>query len=276
MGRPIESREGEPETKIRILALGGSLITQEDGSPNGGFLPHFRHLIEDKVREGEVFIIVCGGGQRAREDKDLALQVNPQATQERLDEIGIRDTWVNAAILQAIFGEQASPETINELTSEKVDFNLYKIFFAAGSTAGHSTDTVAIKIAQKLGVKEVLKLTNVDQIYTADPKTDPGARPLIKTTWEELKRLGIVPDKWKPGLHSPAEPGAYEAALIGGIRMVLVRGDNLPNFKNLLEGGPFVGTTIEPLSSKTPLSYFLATTFKKSLSKGLKGWSKES
>ena len=49
------------------------------------------------------------------------------------------------------------------------------ILIAAGWQPGCSTDYVATLIAKNIGARRLVNLTNIDYVYTSDPKKDPSA-----------------------------------------------------------------------------------------------------
>jgi uridylate kinase len=57
-----------------------------------------------------------------------------------------------------------------------------------------TTDTAAALRAAELGCAAILKATNVDGVYTADPRKDPSARRLERLTHDEAieRRLGVM------------------------------------------------------------------------------------
>ncbi len=250
MGRDIETflrrEERDKERPVRVLSLGGSLFFGKDGSINEEFLLQFRDFVEKRVKSGETFVIVCGGGEPARKYRDLAQKLNPGITKDRLDQIGIEITRLNALLLQSLFKEEAYSGIINELTEGIELVGSCMIFIGAGSTPGHSTDTVAVRLAKKFGVSKVLNLTNVDRVFTKDPKKDATAEPIEKTTWQQLRELGIIDGQWLPGLNFPFDPVAAREAAESKIEVVVANGNNLQNLENIMGGKQFVGTTIEP------------------------------
>src|SRR5207253_2589867 len=61
-----------------------------------------------------------------------------------------------------------------------------------GTTPGHSTDYVAAEIAVAVAANRLVIATNIDGVYTADPKRNPTAERLPKMDFEKL--LSIIGD----------------------------------------------------------------------------------
>ena len=60
------------------------------------------------------------------------------------------------------------------------------VIFAAGTGNPYfSTDTAAVLRALEIEAQVILKATNVDGVYTADPKKVPDARFLAELTFQE-------------------------------------------------------------------------------------------
>ena len=69
-----------------------------------------------------------------------------------------------------------------------------KILVAGGWKPGWSTDYVAVRIAQRLGVRQVINLSNTDYVYDKDPKLHTDARPLKGLGWEEFFSTSLILD----------------------------------------------------------------------------------
>ena len=114
---------------------------------------------------------------------------------------------------------------------------------AAGWKPGWSTDYDAVLLCEDYGIKTVINLTNVDQIYDKDPKKFPDAKPIDRISWKEL--TGIVGDEWIPGMNSPFDPIAAKKATELGIKVVILNGNNFGNIEKYFRGEEYLGTTIE-------------------------------
>ncbi len=223
-----------PETII--ISLGGSVIVPEKVDMD--FLKSFRSLIIDYIKKGNKFVIFCGGGKLARNYQNIAESFNIDET--GLDWIGIHATRLNASLLHAIFTGYADEEILIDPT-KRIKFGKW-IIMAAGWKPGWSTDYDAILVAKKLKVKKIINITNVDYIYTKDPKKDSGAEPIKKIKWNSLRKM--FSEAWQPGLNTPFDPVATKEAEKTGMK-VIIAGKNINNLKNILDGKDFEGTVIE-------------------------------
>ena len=107
----------------------------------------------------------------------------------------------------------------------------------AGGTGNpyFTTDTTAVLRAAEIGADAVFKATNVDGVYSADPKKDPNATRLDRLTHQDaIARHLRVMDSAAFALareimmpiiiFSIQEPGAIEAVLRGKARATIVGG----------------------------------------------------
>ncbi len=221
-----------------IVSVGGSLIVPDQIDTT--FLKHFRALILEKVAEGFSFYIITGGGKLARNWRDAAVEINAKTTTDDLDWIGIAATRLNAELLRATFADADIPEVIHN-TSLRTDSNA-SILLAGGVRPGNSSDWAAVEAAKAVGAKKLINLSNIDYVYTADPRTNPDATKIEKTSWADFRKL--IPSEWNPGLSSPFDPIAAKEAEILGLEVAVINGAKLKEFSNYLDGKPFTGTII--------------------------------
>jgi uridylate kinase len=55
----------------------------------------------------------------------------------------------------------------------------------------------------------------------------------------------MVGDKWDPGMNTPFDPVASKKAQRMGLKVVIIKGDDLENVERFLAGKEYVGTLIE-------------------------------
>jgi uridylate kinase len=220
-----------------VVSVGGSLIVPEEIDTN--FLSSFRSLILQKISEGFSFCIIAGGGKTCRKYQAAAKTV-AEVSNETNDWIGVGINNMHADFLKALFAEHAYPKVINDFS--KSFPSSHAVLCVGAEKPGHSSDYDAVVAARKLGAKKVVNLSNIDYVYTADPKKDPTATKIEKTTWTEFRN--IIPKEWEPGLSSPFDPIAAKNSQELGLEVVIMNGKKLEEFENYLSGKPFVGTII--------------------------------
>ncbi|MFA6099384.1 MAG: UMP kinase [Patescibacteria group bacterium] len=226
------------DNKLIVISLGGSILV-----PNGGidadFLKDFSKLIRARIKLGERFIIVVGGGSTARSYQQAARAVGKLADED-VDWLGIHATRLNAHLLRSVFREEALHRVIKNPTLH-VNWNK-SVLIGAGWKPGWSTDYVAIRMGHKYGAKRVINLSNIAVAYDKDPNKHTDAKPIYKADWKTFRHL--VGNKWSPGMNVPFDPIASRLADKWGMEVVIAQGNDLKNLKNIFEGKKFVGTVI--------------------------------
>jgi uridylate kinase len=226
-------------SKFKIISIGGSIIIPPTGF-DIEFLKKLRSLIVSRVKKGDKFILVVGGGSTCRQYQTAAKGV-VNMTDTDLDWLGIKTTIFNAEFVKSLFKDLAYSEVITNPT-KKVKTNK-PIIMAAGWKPGCSTDNDAVLLAKTFGAKEVINASNINYVYTADPKKDPNARPLKSLTWKEMRN--IIGDKWMPGGNFPFDPIAAKTAQKLGLTVKFVKGTDLDLLNKVLDGRDFEGSVIK-------------------------------
>ncbi len=223
-----------------VISVGGSLIVPD--AIDTLFLADLRNLIEHQITStGRRFIIIAGGGRTARRYQDAAATVT-ELDPEDLDWMGIHATRLNGHLLRTIFRDIAYPEMvtnpdeINEVPKES------SLIIAAGYRPGASTDLRAVQIAINCGATKLMNLSNIDYVYTEDPRRNLNAKKIEDITWKDF--LKIIPTEWSPGLSAPFDPVAARTAMQHNIEVTIVNGQNIVEVENYLDNKSFVGTRI--------------------------------
>lgn len=227
-------------TETIIMSVGGSLIVPDQIDIT--FLKTLKTLVtHEATNNGRRFIIIAGGGKTARRYQDAAGEVT-ELTRDDLDWLGIHSTHLNGHLLRTIFRDIAyhimikNPDEVLDVPEQ------YRVIIAAGYRPGCSTDLRAVQIAEKIGAKTVINLSNTDYVYTDNPHTNPAAEKIEDITWVEFRKL--IPDEWAPGLSAPFDPVAAKVAERDGIEVAQLNGLKLESLEDYLAGRPFIGTRI--------------------------------
>ena len=222
-----------------VMSVGGSLIVPDNIDIT--FLKNLKEFILTETANGRRFIIIAGGGRTARRYQDAAAEV-AELTSDDLDWMGIHATRLNGHLLRTIFRDVAHPVMITN-PDEILDVpKTAKVIIASGYRPGCSTDLRAIQIAERVGAKKVINLSNIDYVYTADPRTNPDAKKIEIISWADFRNL--IPKEWDPGLSSPFDPIAAKEADKKGIEVAIINGSRPDDLKSYLRGEEFIGTKI--------------------------------
>ena len=222
-----------------VVSVGGSLIVPD--AIDTQFLSSFRKLILKKVSEGLSFFIIAGGGRLSRNYQEAAQKIREgNFSQEDSDWLGIHATRLNAHLLRTVFLEDAQARIVKNPTRRVSGRE--SIIIGAGWKPGNSTDYCAVMAAKKLGAKKLVNLSNIDYVYTADPKKDPTATKIEKIGWTDFREL--IPKEWDPGLSSPFDPVAAKEAQALKLEVAIINGGKLGEFEKYLNNEAFAGTII--------------------------------
>jgi uridylate kinase len=232
---------------VQVISLGGSVIAPD--KVDVAFLRSFRKaVLEYLEQEAERrVILVCGGGGPAREYQGAYRAVlsdsGPGETDaEAQDWLGIAATRLNAELVRFLFQPLCPQPVVQDPTSVPVFSG--RVLVAGGWKPGFSTDYDAVLLARRFQADTLVNLSNVARIYSADPKTDPAARPLDRLSWAELQAM--VGTTWVPGKNVPFDPVATAEAARIRLRVVVAAGRNIENLKRILSGRDFEGTVVGP------------------------------
>lgn len=223
-----------------VMSVGGSLIVPDQIDTE--FLYKLKELItEETANTGRLFVIIAGGGKTARRYQDAAKEV-ADVTNEDLDWMGLHATRLNGQLLRTIFRDIAhraiitNPDDVLDVPKD------IQLIIAAGYRPGSSTDLRAIQIADRLGAKTAINLSDTDYIYTDNPKTNPEAKKIEQISWSDFRKL--IPSEWDPGLSTPFDPIAAAEAERSGIEVAQINGRNIDALRDYLHDKPFKGTRI--------------------------------
>lgn len=221
-----------------VISLGGSIVAPD--KINVGFLRDFKRFVLGYLKKGWRFVIVAGGGDTARRYQKAAAKIKG-VSQDNLDWVGIQATKLNAMLLRAVFSPDIEVVFLKSLY-QKIDKSK-GLFVAAGWRPGCSTDYVTVLLAKRFKVDFFVEATNIGYVYEKDPRRWPRAKSLPKLSWQEYKK--VIPGKWRVGMKVPVDPMAAKLAEKARLGAVILKGTDLKNFGNFLEGKKFRGSIIE-------------------------------
>ncbi len=194
-----------PKYKRILLKLSGeALMGDSKFGISRDTLQQIVKEIKDVVDLGVQLAIVVGGGNifrgvalgatgmdRATGDYMgmLATCMNAMALQDSLRNSGV-ETRVQCALdINQVAEPYIRGKSLSHLNKGRV------VIFAAGTgNPFFTTDTAAALRSIEIGAEVVLKATQVDGVYTADPRKDPNAVLLKSLTFDEAigKHLKIL------------------------------------------------------------------------------------
>lgn len=188
-----------------LLKLSGEALGGESGQGiDPVVLGHFCEQIKQAVTAGIELGVVLGGGNLFR---GAALS---QAGMDRVvgDRMGMLATIMNAlalgdfltreGIANQVYAATGIPGVAPTYERDQALENLKQgqVVILSGGTGNplFTTDTAACLRGIELKADAVLKATNVDGVYSADPKVDPQARRYSRISFDDVltKQLGVM------------------------------------------------------------------------------------
>jgi uridylate kinase len=179
-----------------LLKLSGEALAGEKGS---GLDFHMVEAFAEEIKAvhalGVHLSLVVGGGNiirgatASREGLDrvsadymgmLATVINALALQDVLEKVGVNTRVMTAIRMESVAEPYIRRRAIRHLEKGRV------IIFAAGTgNPFFSTDTAGVLRALEIEAQVILKATNVDGIYTGDPRTDRSATFIPELSYQE-------------------------------------------------------------------------------------------
>src|SRR2546425_6006689 len=136
------------------------------------------------VAEGNQLVLVAGGGENARTYISAARKLG--AEESTCDLLGIQITRANAELLRLALGSIASSKIPTALSDLPHCVGSGKAVVMGGLQPGQSTSAVAALAAEITRAEILVNGTDVDGVYTQDPKKFPKARLLRTVQMDKL------------------------------------------------------------------------------------------
>ena len=230
----------------KVLSVGGSIVVPE--KPDTDFLCKFIAMIRNWLNEDSQrrLILVVGGGGPARIYQNAYREIvsasdGASSDSSEADWIGIMATRLNAQLLKDALGDLCPQEVVYNPTT--IDEFNGRILVAAGWKPGFSTDNDAVLLAERFNADTVVNLSNIEKVYTDDPRKNPDAKPIDSISWAEFRKM--VGDDWTPGKNTPFDPIASKKAQDLNLTVICAAGKNIENIRSILDGKQFEGTEIK-------------------------------
>lgn len=223
------------------VSLGGSFLVKENGVDTS--LTRDIAAILQRASETRRILAVVGGGATARTYIQGARSLGAPETD--LDDLGIAVTRINARVLISALPTACPrpPDTLDEAVALA---RTYPIVVMGGTHAGHTTDAVTVMLGDKARAQRIVIATNVDGVYTADPRKDKSAKHLPRVSSEELVRICSTGDGRAGGTGVVDAIGAKMIAR-SGIECAVVQGTDLKALEAAVTGATdFHGTLVTP------------------------------
>jgi uridylate kinase len=228
-----------------LLKLSGEALAGEKGS---GLDFHMVEAFAEEIKAvhalGVHLSLVVGGGNiirgatASREGLDrvsadymgmLATVINALALQDVLEKIGVDTRVMTAVRMESVAEPYIRRRAIRHLEKGRV------VIFAAGTgNPFFSTDTAGVLRALEIEAQVILKATNVDGIFTDDPRKNPGATFIRELTYQEaiVKNYAVM------------DANAFGLCKANQLPIVVFNINRPGAIRRVLEGDPDIGTIV--------------------------------
>jgi uridylate kinase len=192
----------KPAYKRLLIKLSGEGLAGEDGN---GINPAVIGGVAEQLREvhdlGVEISVVIGGGNiirgmtaasqgmdRANADYMgmLASVINAMALQDALEKAGLQTRVLSALDIKQVAEPYIRRRAVRHLEKGRV------VIFGGGTGNPYfTTDTAAALRAAEVHADVILKATQVDGVYDADPNKVAGAKRYERLTYDEAMRKNL-------------------------------------------------------------------------------------
>jgi uridylate kinase len=224
-----------------VLSVGGSSVIP-DGKPDFVFLKGLAQAIK---RSKHSFGILTGGGPIARLYANAVREFG--ASEYEADSIAITSTRQNAQLVMAALsgaGIDVHKRALTDFDDALEPAKTSKAVVMGGTIPGITTDTDSVLLAEAIGAKRLVNISNVDAIYDSDPRKNPSAKRFPKMSYDELIRLAIDSDKRTAGTHFVFDMLACKLIARSKIETHFVAGRNINDMESAIEGKKHGGTVV--------------------------------
>lgn len=226
-----------------LLKLSGEYLARENG--NGidfEKMLNVADVIKECVLEGYEIAIVVGGGNFWRGRSNTMMDSTTS------DHIGMLGTTMNALALNDALIQKGVETRVQTSIEMRQIAELYirnralkhlgkgrVVIFGCGTGSPFfSTDTAAALRAAEIKADIILKATNVDYVYTKDPRKYTDFEPILETS-----HLTVIKDKLKV-----MDLTAISLCMENNIPIRIFNIDNLDNLRRAIKGEN-IGTIIK-------------------------------
>jgi uridylate kinase len=188
--------------KRLLLKLSGEGLAGEDGA---GINPTVIGAVADEIRavhelDVQVSIVIGGGNiirgmtaasqgmDRANADYMgmLGSVINAMALQDALENVGLATRVLTALEIRQVAETYIRRRAIRHLEKGRI------VIFGGGTGNPYfTTDTAAALRAAEIDAELILKATQVDGVYNADPNVDPNAIRYDQLSFDEAMRKNL-------------------------------------------------------------------------------------
>ena len=159
----------------------------------------------------------------------LATVINALAVQDILERKGVQTRVMTAIRMESLAEPYIRRRALRHMEKGRL------VIFAGGTGNPYfSTDTAAVLRALEIEADAILKGTNVDGVFTADPKKDPAARHIPELTFQDALVNG----------YEVMDRSAFGLCQTNKLPIIVFNMNQAGNLDRVLRGEP-VGTIVQ-------------------------------
>jgi len=220
-----------------VIRVGGSVVA----SPfNPVLMNAYVELLLNLKQQGHVVAAVVGGGSLSRELIKTARAMG--LSEAAQDEVAISVSRVMAQLFVLGLGKHGTLTVPTKIDDATELLKKGKIVVMGGLKSGMTTDTVAAMLAERVNAHLLVKATDVDGVFTRDPKKHKDAEKLERLSFDDLSGF-FEKERHEAGIHQVLDPEAVRILHKKRIKTVVVNGFKPENVL-LAAKGKKVGTLI--------------------------------
>ncbi len=221
-----------------VVRVGGSVV----GSPlNASLIGNYVGLLKELKQNSHDVVAVVGGGSLARDFIKVAADLGLDEAQRDWAAIHVSRMFAQLFVLG--LGEVSCGCVPLSVDDAQACLETGNVVVLGGLRPGMTTDTVAALVGERVKADLLVKGTNVDGIYTKDPKKFSDAKKLDALTFDDLGEL-FEASEHRAGINQIVDPEAVKVLQRCRLRTVVVNGYDASNVLSAVNGQR-VGTVIE-------------------------------
>ena len=221
-----------------VLSLGGSLVNP--GTPDTQYVASLVRLLSGMKYK---FGIVVGGGKLARQYAEEARRKG--GNEFEADEAAIKATKKNAQVVIDAIKKGVNLKVCETFEDARKQSAKHKFVVMGGTIPGITTDSDAVLLAECLGAKRVLNLSNIDGVYSDNPVRNHDAKKFSRMNYAQMIDLAGKNDMRTAGTHFVFDFLACKLIARSKIEAHFVHGKNLLDVRKAIDGKPHGGTVVK-------------------------------
>jgi uridylate kinase len=205
--------------------------------PNAELVMGYARVVNELTGTGHSVAVIVGGGPLSRKYIESARGLGLSPYQQ--DTIAIHASRLNARLVAMKLGGVTSIPTSIDSMLQRLARN--RVAVMGGLRPGITTDTVAAMLAVRWNADLLIKGSDQEGIYTADPRADKRAKKLDSMSHAKLRE--IITGNHTPGIHSIIDPVAAERLVESRTKLIVLNGAEPKNVLKAVQGVK-VGTLV--------------------------------